>query len=638
MGLLPIIPTLKALQRKFTSITLSANIYYPTSVATSPNGWTDRELCETWFRETFVPNALACRVNDKPVVLSADGHDSHETDKLKAVAYEYGIIVLAFPSKTTHKLQPLDVGVFSSLQRKWTAHCGQRVIDGIKINRYNFVPEYMEVRKKAITPELIKKSFSRTGIYPFNPDIFTDKDFAPSRATSRDAHLPPSYPPEVPMPRASSLATPMDSLVDCEDGIDGRIMEDLAMDEDKGEDDDGSDEDGSDKEFYYDPALDGTRKAFPDRGSPHFSSLTTTSSEITASENSSESTGAITIPEDPTDTVPAMQVDGCAPMPVHGCTLFTGPMLPLVSFAQYSEMSTEDGWKYLCQVHAQGQALVTTATTLVAQLESSNTHCTMARYEISTLREQQVSKKNGKARSMKFSARWVAHPDMKDAFESERKEKEEKASREAEATAKKKAENEARTSRIDHDVVLRTFESPLSAYKRKDDFVTIARAFQIAVESKDTIATLTKKIRARMDENPAIAENPRFSALFGEPSRRGQRSKRVAPCGIDQEDQSNMPALELNTPSGSSHAGPSTVYSQSYTPASFSHFHLPGPNASEPPPSWLQPHSNYFEQFYPPMDTTYSSLTHQHATPTPQQFHSGASGHSYTFPSSSNST
>lgn len=315
----------------------------------------------------------------------------------------------------------------------------------------------------------------------------------------------------------------MDSLVDCEDDIDSRIMEGLAMDEDKGEDDGGSDEDGSDKEFYYDLALDGTRTAFPDHGSPHFSSLTTSSSEITLSENSSESTGAIMIPEDRTDTVPTVQVNECTPMPVHRCTLFTGPMLPLVSFAQYSEMSTKDGWKYLCQVHAQGQALVTTATTLVAQLKSLNTHCTMARHEILTLREQQVGKKNGKAQSMKFSARWVAHPDMKDACESERKEKEEKASKEAEATAKKKAENEARMSRIDHDVVLRTFKSPLSAYKWKDDFVTIARALQIAVESKDTITTLTKKIWAHMDENPVIAENPHFSALFGEPSRCGLR-------------------------------------------------------------------------------------------------------------------
>ncbi|KAL4079462.1 hypothetical protein J3A83DRAFT_4457437 [Scleroderma citrinum] len=50
-------------------------------------------ICETWFQETFVPNALA-------------------------FAYKYGIIILAFPSKMTHKPQPLDVGVFSSLQQK----------------------------------------------------------------------------------------------------------------------------------------------------------------------------------------------------------------------------------------------------------------------------------------------------------------------------------------------------------------------------------------------------------------------------------------------------------------------------------------------------------------------------------------
>ena len=107
---------------------------------------------------------------------------------------------LSLHSKQRTNFNPLMLEFFPSLQQKWTAHCGQRVTDGIKINQYNFVLEYLEVRKKAIMPELIKKSFSRTGIYPFNPDIFTDKDFAPSQATSRDAHLPPSYPPEVPIP------------------------------------------------------------------------------------------------------------------------------------------------------------------------------------------------------------------------------------------------------------------------------------------------------------------------------------------------------------------------------------------------------------------------------------------------------
>ena len=97
---------------------------------------------------------------------------------------------------------------------------------------------------------------------------------------------------------------------------------------------------------------------------------------------------------------------------------------------------------------------------------------------------------------------------MKDAFETQQKEKEEKAAKEAEIAVKKKAEHEARTSQIDHDVVLKTFESPLSTYKRKDDLVTIARALQITIETKDTITTLLKNIKARMAENPALAQNP----------------------------------------------------------------------------------------------------------------------------------
>ncbi|KAL4067074.1 hypothetical protein V8B97DRAFT_1008463 [Scleroderma yunnanense] len=329
----------------------------------------------------------------------------------------------------------------------------------------------------------------------------------------------------------------MDTQVDTGD------MEGLEMDGNNSEGS-ASDGDDSDEEFYYDAALDCIHKALPDHQVAHFSSSTTLNSEngthgpsdpslladnrtTTSLKNSAESTGAeLTTSDDgPTCTpVPTMQMDECMPPPVHGCMPFTGPVVPLVSFAQYSEMSKEDGWEYICQLHAQIQALVTTVTSQAAQLEASNAHCTMAKYEISTVQDQQVSKNKGKARTMKFSSRYVTHPDMKDKFESQRKEKEEKAAREAEATAKKRAENEARMSRIDHDVVLKTFDSPLSTYKRKDDLVTIARALQIAVESKDTITALSKKIRAHMDEDPTITQNSRFSALFGEPHR-GRRSK-----------------------------------------------------------------------------------------------------------------
>ena len=80
-------------------------------------------LTENWFREVFVPNALFNRVNDKPIVLTWDGHNSHETPEIKQAGYENGIIIICSPSKTTHKVQPLDVGVFSVADRRWNTHC-----------------------------------------------------------------------------------------------------------------------------------------------------------------------------------------------------------------------------------------------------------------------------------------------------------------------------------------------------------------------------------------------------------------------------------------------------------------------------------------------------------------------------------
>ena len=64
----------------------------------------------------FVPFATAHCVANKPIVLTLDGHDSHETPAMQHVAFENNIILFCFPSKTTHKLQPLNVLVVSPVQ------------------------------------------------------------------------------------------------------------------------------------------------------------------------------------------------------------------------------------------------------------------------------------------------------------------------------------------------------------------------------------------------------------------------------------------------------------------------------------------------------------------------------------------
>ena len=197
-------------------IVIDITLHSIISIQMSENGWTARELCERWFSTVFVPFALARRVcSEKPIVLTLDGHDTHETPAMKRIAYENNIVIFCFPSKTTHKLQPLDVVVFSAVQRAWISHCEEQMALGVEIDRYNVVDEYVKIRG-VITPDLIWKSFEKTGIYPFNPEIFTDADYAPSMASSIIAHVPSSFPAEIP---SSPPAIPSDieeSDADCD--------------------------------------------------------------------------------------------------------------------------------------------------------------------------------------------------------------------------------------------------------------------------------------------------------------------------------------------------------------------------------------------------------------------------------------
>jgi DDE superfamily endonuclease len=140
----------------------------------------------------------------KPVVLIMDGHDSHESMGIQKAIYtieDMVIILVCFPSKCTHEMQPLDVGVFNTVQNNWKAHVDECAARGYKLTRYTFVREYLKVRKRSITPDLVKAAFRDTGIHPLDRNFFKEEDFGPSRAFRNHATLPDSYPEDIPSSR-----------------------------------------------------------------------------------------------------------------------------------------------------------------------------------------------------------------------------------------------------------------------------------------------------------------------------------------------------------------------------------------------------------------------------------------------------
>ena len=103
------------------------------------------------------------------------------------------VILFCFPSKMTHKCQPLNVLVFSAVEHRWQAACVDHATRGTSINQFNVIPTYIQAMQSAMTPHLITKAFKKTGLYPVNHFIFMPEDFAPSKASSTIAYVPETF-------------------------------------------------------------------------------------------------------------------------------------------------------------------------------------------------------------------------------------------------------------------------------------------------------------------------------------------------------------------------------------------------------------------------------------------------------------
>jgi hypothetical protein len=131
----------------------------------SENGWTDDHICAEWFIQNFVPAAKARNSSGKPILLIYDGHASHTMFKMIETALEHNIQLFCLPPHTTHKLQPLDVGIFGPLQRAWFDQC-DRVLDesGEVMDVRAVVGEYMKARARSFKPETILQGWRKMGI------------------------------------------------------------------------------------------------------------------------------------------------------------------------------------------------------------------------------------------------------------------------------------------------------------------------------------------------------------------------------------------------------------------------------------------------------------------------------------------
>ena len=80
----------------------------------SANGWTTDKIGLKWLKQVFDPFSKPLSTGAKRLLI-LDGHSSHQTAEFDHLCKENAIICLCMPPRTSHLLQPLDVGVFGTV-------------------------------------------------------------------------------------------------------------------------------------------------------------------------------------------------------------------------------------------------------------------------------------------------------------------------------------------------------------------------------------------------------------------------------------------------------------------------------------------------------------------------------------------
>lgn len=103
------------------------------------------------------------------------------------MALQNHVIILCFPPHTTHCLQPLDVSFMRPLSIYYSQQLNYFLLNhsGRIVGLHQISAIFDEAYMKATTVKNAFSGFSKTGIFPFNPEVFNESDFSAAEPTNR---------------------------------------------------------------------------------------------------------------------------------------------------------------------------------------------------------------------------------------------------------------------------------------------------------------------------------------------------------------------------------------------------------------------------------------------------------------------
>lgn len=147
-------------------------------------GWM---TAENFFKlmHHFVQFTQATKEN--PVLLLLDNHESHISIETIQYAKNNGVVMVTFPPHCSHRLQPLDVGVYGPFKKRYSVALNDWMLSnpGKPVGLYHVPKLVNKAFVDSFTPKNILSAFSKTGIFPFNRENFDENDFLSSYVSDR---------------------------------------------------------------------------------------------------------------------------------------------------------------------------------------------------------------------------------------------------------------------------------------------------------------------------------------------------------------------------------------------------------------------------------------------------------------------
>ena len=145
--------------------------------ASSANGWSCDDLGLFWLEHIF-QHHTSKKARNRCRLLIVDGYYSHVNMKFINLADKLRIIILILPPHSTHRLQPLDVSLFTPLATFYTNGLNILMFNSlgmISMSKRAFLNVFLPAWKQAFSEKNIASCFKKTGIWPCNPALVIAK-------------------------------------------------------------------------------------------------------------------------------------------------------------------------------------------------------------------------------------------------------------------------------------------------------------------------------------------------------------------------------------------------------------------------------------------------------------------------------